>query len=209
MKNNFLTTNKYSWLIFIGAVSSFIILALFVQENQILPGEPSFLLTIHSLADSKLDQIILLVTNFGTKWGVLPLTIIFALYFFVQKQWKSGLYLLTSMIGCFLISYSTKIFFSRPRPHLWELSYPLPADYSFPSGHALISLTFVVTLFLLFWSSRWRWLVGIIGGIFALVIASTRLYLGVHFPSDILGGWLLAIAWTTTVYQLFKPEQTV
>ena len=62
-------------------------------------------------------------------------------------------------------------------------------------------------LVLLSWGSRWQPLTVIVSLIFVLTIAWTRLYLGVHYPSDILGGWCLAIAWSLAVYQLFSKPQ--
>jgi membrane-associated phospholipid phosphatase len=114
-----------------------------------------------------------------------------------------------SSIDRSLISYSSKLFFHRVRPHFWELFFPLPSDYSFPSGHALFSLTFVLMLVVLTWESRWRWWVVLTGGLFVIAIAWTRLYLGVHYPSDILGGWSLAIAWTWLISEVFGLQKSV
>jgi undecaprenyl-diphosphatase len=49
------------------------------------------------------------------------------------------------------------------------------------------------------WHSKWRILVMILGSVFVILIAWTRMYLGVHYPSDILGGWSLAISWSLLV----------
>ena len=68
-------------------------------------------------------------------------------------------------------------------------------------------MTFVTTLIILTWQTKWRWLVISLGGLFALAIAWTRLYLGVHFPSDILGGWFLAITWSISSSLLFNIYQ--
>jgi undecaprenyl-diphosphatase len=113
-------------------------------------------------------------------------------YFFISCPWR--------------ISYTTKLTFHRPRPHLWDLFYRLPSDCSFPSGHALSSMTLVVILVALTWGSRWcKW--GLLfGSLFVLTIGWTRLYLGIHYPSDILGGWLLGISWGIGVSLLVKPR---
>ncbi|MBE9019165.1 phosphatase PAP2 family protein, partial [Chroococcidiopsidales cyanobacterium LEGE 13417] len=63
----------------------------------------------------------------------------------------------------------------------------------------------VAVLVILSWGSRWRWWVLAIGTIFVLVIGWTRLYLGVHYPSDILAGWTASIAWAVGVSWVIKP----
>lgn len=94
----------------------------------------------------------------------------------------------------------------RVRPHLWESPAP-EFDYGFPSGHAMSSMTLVAVLVILTWGSRWRWWVLAAGTIFVLVIGWTRLYLGVHYPSDILAGWMASIAWAVGVSWVIKPWQ--
>jgi undecaprenyl-diphosphatase len=69
-------------------------------------------------------------------------------------------------------------------------------------------MTFVVALVILTWGSRWCWSVLLGGGLFVVAIAWTRLYLGVHFPSDILAGWLLSIAWAVTVSLFFRVQRS-
>ena len=66
-------------------------------------------------------------------------------------------------------------------------------------------MTLVAALVILTWGSRWQWLVVIIGSVFVLAIAWTRLYLGVHYPSDILASWTASVAWAVGVSLLIKP----
>jgi undecaprenyl-diphosphatase len=68
-------------------------------------------------------------------------------------------------------------------------------------------MTFVIILIILTWRTKWRSLVIGLGGLFAIAIAWTRLYLGVHFPSDILAGWFLAITWSILSSLLFNIHQ--
>ena len=69
----------------------------------------------------------------------------------------------------------------------------------FPSGHAMASSALALSLIVIFWSTKWRWLV-LAGAIFyVVIIALTRLYLGVHYPTDILAGWAVSCAWVAIV----------
>jgi membrane-associated phospholipid phosphatase len=88
---------------------------------------------------------------------------------------------------------------------LWE-SLSHKSSYSFPSGHAMASMTFVAALVILIWGTRWCGLVLALGSAFVIAIGWTRLYLGVHFPSDILAGWTAALAWAIGVSLVLKPR---
>jgi membrane-associated phospholipid phosphatase len=70
----------------------------------------------------------------------------------------------------------------------------------------MTSMTLVMILLVLSWYSPWRRIVLTVGSFYVLVIAWTRLYLGVHFPSDILGGWMVALAWAIGISLIIKPN---
>jgi undecaprenyl-diphosphatase len=70
------------------------------------------------------------------------------------------------------------------------------------------SMTFVVALLVLTWGTRWFGMVLSLGSLFVVSIAWTRLYLGVHFPSDILAGWMVSIAWAVGLSLLIRPHLT-
>lgn len=80
----------------------------------------------------------------------------------------------------------------------------LPAGTdSFPSGHAVGSMSLACALVALTWRTRMRWRVLLAGGMFAVLVGVSRLYFGVHYASDVLAGWLLALAWTALVARVF------
>lgn len=174
------------------------------QSDHGLSWDIAILLQIHDTARPFLDQLATNVTNLGhfSAIIILILPIIFLLIY--QKKWRLSTYLVITIIGNELLNNITKIAFHRLRPHLWESISYFPSSFSFPSGHAMGSMTFVMALLILGWGSRWSLFVAVLGFLYVLIIGWTRLYLGVHFPSDILGGWLLAIAWTISMSLLFK-----
>ncbi|SKB11310.1 Phosphoesterase PA-phosphatase related protein [Planktothrix sp. PCC 11201] len=181
------------------------ILALKVGEHPNgLSWDLSILSAIHTTWQPEIEPLVIILTSLGIFPRIVLLVIPVILTLGYQKKWRSLLYLVLTILGSVIISISTKIFFHRMRPSLFESSYPLPGDFSFPSGHATLSMTFAITLVILTWKTKWRWLVISLGGLFTLVIAWTRLYLGVHFPSDILGGWFLAITWSVFSSLLFN-----
>jgi membrane-associated phospholipid phosphatase len=77
---------------------------------------------------------------------------------------------------------------------------------AFPSGHAVGSMTLASALIALTWRSRRRWLVMAAGGMFVVIVGVSRIYFGLHYASDIFGGWLLALAWVVLLARLFRSR---
>ncbi|KAB8320114.1 phosphatase PAP2 family protein [Tolypothrix campylonemoides VB511288] len=175
-----------------------------VWENQGgFPWDVPLLLAVHSTANPQLDVVVTMLTKLGVFWGVFPIATVTALVLFNRRRWRSLTYLIVTLLGSIIINRTAKVLLHRVRPHLWESPAP-EFDYGFPSGHAMSSMTLVAVLVILTWGSRWRWLVLIVGAIFVLVIGWTRLYLGVHYPSDILAGWMVSVGWAVGVSLIIR-----
>lgn len=164
-----------------------------------LRWDVDILMAIHSSSTSALDRFALVFTKLGTTWGVFPASIALMLLMLFLRQRRSLTYLLITLPGCAIVNRVAKAFMQRARPSLWESTFPHEPDFAFPSGHAMSSMVFVAVLVILTWGTRWCWLATFLGGLFVVTIAWTRLYLGVHYPSDILAGWMIALAWAAGV----------
>lgn len=162
------------------------------------------LLAIHQTARPQLDTMAITLTKLGVFWGVFPFALAVACFLFLKRYWHRFTYFLIVLSGSIIINRTVKLLLHRVRPHLWQSPSP-ETDYGFPSGHAMSSMTLVVALLILTWDTRWRLLVLLLGACFVLVIGWTRLYLGVHYPSDILAGWTVSVAWAVGVSLLMKP----
>jgi undecaprenyl-diphosphatase len=184
------------------------LLAIEVWENQGgFPWDVPLLIAIHLTARAQLDVLATTLTKLGSFWTALPVVSAIALVLLLRRRWRSLTYLLTTTLGSTIINRTVKEIMHRVRPQLWESLSP-EFDYAFPSGHAMTSMTLVAALVILTWGSPWCWLVLIFGSLFVVVIGWTRLYLGVHFPSDILAGWMVSVAWAIGVSLLIKPHLT-
>lgn len=147
-----------------------------------------FLQTIHT---PLLDKIMILFTHLGDQgfiWVCLTLVLLL-----IPKTRKIGVILLISLILDTLVcNVFLKNIFMRPRPCTINpnisLLIPKPQDYSFPSGHTAASFTIVSVLCLL--KQRKLFIISVI---VACLIAFSRMYLYVHFPSDIIGGIFVGI----------------
>lgn len=157
------------------------------------------LYTLHGMSNPFLDKFATLFTDVAIYWGTVPVVLLLSLVLAYRQEWRYLLYVGLTALGAIGISYGTKSFFSRVRPHFWESTYPWLNSFSFPSGHALSSMILVMILVTVSWHTKWRKFIIALGITFVSLIAWTRMYLGVHYPSDILGGWSLAIAWSFLV----------
>lgn len=174
------------------------------EQQGGFPWDVPILLAIHQTASPQLDVFVTHLTKFGVFLGVVPASFVIAGILLLQKRWNWLTYFLVTLLGSTLINRVTKVLLHRVRPHLWQSPAP-EFDYGFPSGHAMATMSFVAALSIMAWHTRWRWWVIGLGGIFVIAIGWTRLYLGVHYPSDVLAGWMASLAWTIGVSLLLKP----
>jgi undecaprenyl-diphosphatase len=107
--------------------------------------------------------------------------------------------------GAILFNSLLKVFLHRPRPDIIEITYKKFNGYSFPSGHTFGS-TMVYGLFAYaitgLLSSPWDYLVAGILVLLILLVGISRVYLGAHFPSDVVAGWLLGLAAIAVVLEV-------
>lgn len=177
-----------------------------VWENEGgFPWDQPILLAIHSTASPWLDTVATQATKLGVFWGVFPATVVLSLGLLLRRHWRKLAYLLSTMIGAVLINRTAKVLLHRVRPDLWVSPAP-EFDYGFPSGHAMASMAFVAAIAILAQGSRWFASVVILGGVFVILIGWTRLYLGVHYPSDIVAGWAASLAWAVGVRLVIRPH---
>ena len=177
----------------------FVALADEVHELEAFYFDDPLLWRAHAMAGPALDRFFIFISAIGYQWGVVPVDIALTIGLLIAKRWREATFAGVSFAGSALLNMATKQFFQRDRPTLWESIAP-EHTFSFPSGHAMGSATLAMVVVLLCWHTRWRWLAVAVAGSFALLVGVSRIYLGVHYPSDILGGWAAGIAWVSGVY---------
>jgi undecaprenyl-diphosphatase len=176
--------------------------------DEVLEGEPfafdePILLFARGMAAGGLDQLFLLASKLGYEWGVVPVDILLVLGLALARRHREGLFAGLALAGSALLNVAAKQAFARDRPSLWESIAP-EHNFSFPSGHAMGSMTLAMVLVLLCWRTRWRWPAMAAMAIFVPLVGLSRVYLGVHYPSDILAGWTAAMAWTAAAWMIVR-----
>ena len=123
-----------------------------------------------------------------------------SIFLFVCRRRADALVLGVCMLGAFGLSQLLKTSFHRPRPPLpWLVG---TSGYSFPSGHALLTMSlfgFLAYLAMRHGRRSFPSLTGIVALLsLPVLVGVSRVYLGVHYPTDVLGGWIVAVAWVGT-----------
>lgn len=170
-----------------------------VHEMEAMVFDDALLLQLHAWTSPVLDRFFTWFSLAGYRYGVIPLDIAISLGLLALRRWRYAAFAIVAFAGSALLNLATKQVFQRPRPALWESIAP-EATFSFPSGHAMGSMTLAAVVALLAWHTRWRWPVLLAALAFTWLVGISRLYLGVHYPSDVLAGWAAGLAWTVGVY---------
>jgi membrane-associated phospholipid phosphatase len=166
-----------------------------LREGEPFVFDEPILLFAHDMARAGFDRAFLLISALGYAWGVVPLDIVLVLALALRRRGREALFAALALGGSALLNIATKQLFARERPSLWESISP-EDTFSFPSGHAMGSMTLAWVCMLLAWRTRWRWPVVTFAVMFTTLVGLSRVYLGVHYPSDILAGWTAASVWT-------------
>ena len=197
------------------AVSTFVIWAFFELADEVLEGDSrafdrAVLLWIQDTFPDWWNEPMRLVTALGYFYVVVPLLAV-AVFVFYRRGWRlSAVLLVVSTGGSIVLTTVLKGLFQRTRPELIDSGYQAPF-YSFPSGHATVAVGFygMLTVILAYrLRGAARWAVAFCGLLVVLLIGCSRLYLGVHYPTDILAGYLSALLWLVCVggvYVLWLP----
>ena len=188
-----------SFVILLGCLG---LLALFgwlsqeVLEKEAFGFDTTILLWLHQHSNSSIDGLMLTITKLGNpEFVVVLVTISFSLLLWYKRVWAAQILFLTCL-GGLILNQGLKLVFTKPRPQLWT---PLIVEhsYSFPSGHALGSSALYGFLAVLLASQYPRYRLGIYSIAVVIVgsIGLSRLFLGVHYPTDIIAGYAVGLLW--------------
>lgn len=153
---------------------------------------------IHNKTTSSGIEIMKKITYFGSVYFFLPIGLIILLHMLRNKNIKGIFLLILSTLGSYGLNFILKNIFIRTRP----LDYFLieQAGYSFPSGHSMVSMSFYTTMtYLLIKKIKTKEMKSILWLINSLIISSigfSRIYLGVHWPTDVLMGFVIGLIFT-------------
>lgn len=156
------------------------------------------------------DAVMTIITELGDSFVVIVLVVVVTCWLLVQRAWRSAVYFVVAVAGASLFNSGIKLILARTRP-LPDLYQGL-GNYSFPSGHSTVNAVlygFLCVLVLRDLRPLWRIPVAVIAVSQITLIALSRLYLGAHWFSDVVGGLAFGATWIAllgTGYQLHRPD---
>lgn len=167
---------------------------------------------IHSWSTPVLTYAMEGITQLGSFLTLVLLGAVAALRLARRGRVRAAVLLVISALGAEVFDGLLKALFRRPRPEaFFGLS---PGSYSFPSGHSVESCCFYGVLAAIVAttsrSRRHRIGIWVLAALVTLAVGTSRIYLGVHYPTDVLGGYLAAVVWVSlvwTVYQVWRVRR--
>ena len=173
-----------------------------VTNDSLVRFDQAVAITLHDLATPALTKFFLVITAMGSVEMLTLLGLIVTVMYGLRRRWLHIGTWLAALVGGGILNQLLKGLFARPRPYFAD---PLlsETDYSFPSGHAMISLIAygVLVYFAVLALQSWRASMAAIfgAGLLVVLIGISRMYLGAHYFSDIVAGFAAGGVWLSAL----------
>lgn len=188
-------TKNLKWIILFICLIGFLALAEDVFHKEIMNGDIiGYEIISKFLISDFVTPIAKFITNFGGAIFLIVLTIVL---FIVIKDKKIGVSIFLNLVIVTILNQLLKGILQRPRPTEYRIIEE--TGYSFPSGHSMISMAFYGYLIYLIYkyvkNKYIKWISIVVLSLLICTIGISRIYLGVHYTSDVLGGFLISISY--------------
>ncbi len=200
-----LIIKNYKWIIFFLFFVIFLAIAEDVFEQEIFEFDSVVYKFLVNNRNEVLNNFFKIITQFGSAIVLIIITIL-CVIFIRDKKYK--ILVPANLVTIAIINIVLKNFFLRPRPN--ELRLIEETGYSFPSGHAMASTAFYGLLIYIahekIENKILRNTICIMLGLLILLISVSRIYVGVHYTSDVIAGTCFSIAYLILITRLIKSQ---
>lgn len=195
-----------AFILCIGFGTSFSYIETAISNQWIQRFDTSIIHFVQGMETAWLTVILKTFTWIGSEYAVALLTVIvFFLLYFTFHYRQQAVLLVAAIVGTVSLNTLLKLYFKRERPELHRIMDA--TGFSFPSGHTMMAFSLYTILAYIAWhnvkTKMRRMLLILSAGLMIFLIAGSRIYLGVHYPSDIIGGIFASAFWLTIVIAVY------
>lgn len=193
-------------LVFTGfLIILFVLLAKLYDHSYVYALDKKLSLAVYNYSDfTWIDRFYMIITHLVSGIMLTFLLLLLFIYFWVKQKKFLACLLAINLVGINLLIIGLKWVFKRDRPalqHMVEVT-----SYSFPSGHAMNVTAFMGFLCYVLWQNRmqYRYLFILFSGILVILVGFSRVYLGVHYPLDVIAGYVASLLWIFLLSVLYR-----
>ena len=187
---------KKKLIILLVAFMIFVTLFILIITGNIEKFDNTCYNLVIQFKSNTLTQIMKIITNIGGSIGVLSILIILSIILIIKKKEKYAIIILLNTVICAILNFLMKIIIQRQRPTGFRIIEEI--GYSFPSGHSSVNMAFygllIYYIYKIIRNKKIRSIVCGILGVLIFLIGISRIYLGVHYTSDVIAGFLFGLS---------------
>ncbi|HUG52754.1 MAG TPA: phosphatase PAP2 family protein [Vicinamibacteria bacterium] len=173
-----------------------------VRDGEVQPLDDAVHSVLRDVSSPRATEVLRVLTDLGSGWVLTPATIVCAFGFLARRRIRGAVLLSVTMLGVAALDWMLKLTFARDRPSPF-FGDAVPDSYSFPSGHALAAFCFWGVLAALLAvrvrSRAVRVVIWTAAAVVILAVGFSRVYLGVHYATDVVAGFGVGFIWVLTV----------
>ena len=199
---------KCKWFFFFFALAIFILFTVLVITNNIAWFDDPVYNFLHAMFQDKTTTFFLIITSLSSPFVLIVMSLLLLI---TNKDHKLSFLVILNLLLSTIGNTILKLIFLRERPS----DFPLiqESGYSYPSGHSMISMAYYGFLIYIVWQTDWskkaKIIFSICLGLIIFLIGCSRIYLRVHYPSDVVAGFAISSVYLLTFIHIIKKKWSV